>query len=172
MRWRLLVRDQALMTALAASAAYRRLPVVVPVLRAGEGHRGLCPRDEHERVYEPVSRRRMSTKISRHCDRVTPLQIIRSGISVFAIRAEWAYIAWAVMHEPMSNHLILALESFTTFAAWAFFHRTVMRSTLRMHIPMRTARHQPTCSHSKSYAPTSIDIASGRAAPCSRDSHI
>lgn len=62
MRWRLLVRDQALMTALAASAAYRRLPVVVPVLRAGEGHRGLCPRDEHERVYEPVSRRRMSTK--------------------------------------------------------------------------------------------------------------
>jgi hypothetical protein len=44
-----------------------------------------------------------------------PLKIVRSRISVFALWTEWTDIAWAIVHQTMADHLILALEAFAAF---------------------------------------------------------
>ena len=44
-----------------------------------------------------------------------PLEIVGSRISMFALWTEWTYVAWAVVHQAMADHLILALEALAAF---------------------------------------------------------
>jgi len=39
-----------------------------------------------------------------------------------------ADVAWAIMHQPMPDHLILPLESSATLATWAGYDWAVVRS--------------------------------------------
>ena len=44
-----------------------------------------------------------------------PLEIVGSRISMFALWTEWTDVAWAVVHQAMADHLILALEALAAF---------------------------------------------------------
>lgn len=67
----------------------------------------------------------------------TPLKIIWSGVFMLLIGTERTDVAWGIMHQAMAHHLILALESFPTYATLTAFYGTEMRSILRMHVCMR-----------------------------------
>lgn len=66
------------------------------------------------------------------------LQIVRTGVSVVSIRAEWTHITRTVVHKPVTNHLVLAFEAFATLATRAPCDWTVMRPARTVHIRMRT----------------------------------
>ena len=70
-----------------------------------------------------------------------PLKIVRPWVSVLAFWAEWADIAWAVVHQAMADHLVLAFESFAAFGARAACNWAVMRSTLAVHVFVGTSEH-------------------------------
>ena len=53
---------------------------------------------------------------------------------MLTFRAERADIAWAVMHQAMADHLVLALEAFAAFGARAARNWAVVWSTLAVHI--------------------------------------
>jgi len=65
------------------------------------------------------------------------LKIIRSRILVLSVRTERTDVSRRVMHKSMSDHLILSLEPFTAFSAWAALYRTVVRAIRRVNIGMR-----------------------------------
>lgn len=52
------------------------------------------------------------------------------------IGTEWTYIARRVMHQAMTHHFILALETLPTDAAWTAFYGTEMGPFLGMHVRM------------------------------------
>jgi hypothetical protein len=62
------------------------------------------------------------------------LKIVRSRISMLALWTEGTYVAWAVVHQTMANHFVLALEAFTTFRAWAAGDGTVVWPTLAVDV--------------------------------------
>ena len=90
------------------------------------------------------------------------------------VGTEWTNVTWRVMDVAMSDHLILTLETFTTFAAWAFFDGAVMVPDLTVHVSVRATRclRQPyfqlTGIGSKH---TSKDTASGREQRYSQGNH-
>lgn len=66
-----------------------------------------------------------------------PLQIIWSGILMLAVRTERAYVAGRVVDEAVTYHLVLALEAFAAFGAWASRNRAVVRSVLGVDVRVR-----------------------------------
>lgn len=66
-----------------------------------------------------------------------PLEVVRSRILVFSIRTKWANIARRIVYQTMSNHLVLSLKAFSTFASGAAFDHAVVRPIRRMNIGMR-----------------------------------
>lgn len=56
---------------------------------------------------------------------------------MLTIRTEGADVAGTVVDQTVTYHFVLALEPSTSFAAWAALDRTVVRSALAVHIPMR-----------------------------------
>lgn len=53
---------------------------------------------------------------------------------MFSIRTERTNIAWRVVDQTMSDHLILSLEPLSTFTAWASLYTAVVRSIRRVNI--------------------------------------
>lgn len=53
------------------------------------------------------------------------------------IWAEWTDVAWRVMHQTMSHHLILTFEAFPAEPTGAAINRTEMWPVLRVNIGMR-----------------------------------
>ena len=67
----------------------------------------------------------------------SPLQVIGPGILVFAIGAERTHVSRRVVDQAMSNHLVLALESFSALAPRTPLNGAVVRTGGRMDIGMR-----------------------------------
>lgn len=67
----------------------------------------------------------------------SPLQIVRTWVSVLFVRTERTDIARAVMNQSMSDHLVLPLEALASFTPRTIFNRTVVVSHLAMNILMR-----------------------------------
>lgn len=65
-----------------------------------------------------------------------PLKIVRPRIFVLLIWTERTDVARGVVHEAMSHHFILALESFPADSTGTSFLRTEMWSVLGMHVCM------------------------------------
>ena len=53
---------------------------------------------------------------------------------MLAFRAERADVAWAVVHQAVADHLVLALEAFAALGARAACDWAVVWSTLAVHI--------------------------------------
>ena len=53
------------------------------------------------------------------------------------LRAERANVSGTVMHQPMPNHLILALEALAAFGAWAVGHGAVVRADGAVDVSVR-----------------------------------
>lgn len=66
----------------------------------------------------------------------TPLKIIWPRILVLLIGTEGADIAWRVMDQTMSHHLILAFKPFPACTARTAVYGTEMGSVLGMHVCM------------------------------------
>ena len=60
---------------------------------------------------------------------------------MFAFRAKRADIAWAIVHQAVANHLVLAFESLAAFGARAACNWAVVRSTLAVHVLVRASEH-------------------------------
>ena len=56
---------------------------------------------------------------------------------MLAFWTEWADIAGAVVHQAVTDHLVLAFEPFAAFGTGAACHWAVVRSTLAVHILVR-----------------------------------
>lgn len=56
---------------------------------------------------------------------------------MFTVRTKGANIARAVMNKTMSDHLILSLEAFASFGAWAALDWAIVRSIGTMNIGVR-----------------------------------
>ena len=67
-----------------------------------------------------------------------PLKIIRPRVFVLAIRAERTNVAWRIMHEPVSDHLIFSLESLTFLSSRTAHYGAEMWPVFRMYVCMRT----------------------------------
>lgn len=59
---------------------------------------------------------------------------------MFSFWAEGAYITWGTVHEAMSDHLVLPLETFSTFGTGATFHWTIVWAVALMYLVMGAAR--------------------------------
>jgi hypothetical protein len=57
-----------------------------------------------------------------------PLKIIWTRVLMLSVRAERTDVSWRIMDKAMPDHLVLPLESFAAFTAWAAFDRTVVWS--------------------------------------------
>ena len=57
---------------------------------------------------------------------------------MFSVRTERADEPWAVVHQPVPNHLVLALEAFSAFASGTAGDRAIVRSILAVNILMGT----------------------------------
>lgn len=71
-----------------------------------------------------------------------PLKIVRPRVFVLAVGTEGTSISWRLMHESMSDHLVLSLEAFSAFGASAAFDRAEMGSVLRVNIGVGTKNSQ------------------------------
>ena len=60
--------------------------------------------------------------------RDVPLEIVRPGILMVPVRTEWTNIAWRLMYETVSNHLILPFETPPTLGPRTALHGAIMRS--------------------------------------------
>jgi hypothetical protein len=56
----------------------------------------------------------------------TPLEIVRTRISVFPEGTEGAHITRAVVDQSVSDHLVLAFEPLASFASRAAFDRAIV----------------------------------------------
>jgi len=59
-----------------------------------------------------------------------PLKIVWPRVFMFPVRTKWAYIARRLVDEPMSNHLILAFEAFTSLSSRTALDWAIMWSIL------------------------------------------
>jgi len=66
-----------------------------------------------------------------------PLEVIRPGVFVLSVRAEGAHITGRIVHQPVTNHLVLSLESFATFSTGTAFNWAIMRPYGRVDVGMR-----------------------------------
>lgn len=66
-----------------------------------------------------------------------PLQIVRPGILVFAIRAERAHIPRRLVDQAVPDHLILALEALAALASRASLDGAVVGPGRRVYVGMR-----------------------------------
>ena len=69
-----------------------------------------------------------------------PLKVIRPGILVLSIRTEGADVAGTIVDQPVPDHLVLALETLSTFTSRTLLHGAEIRSLRAMHVPVRAAR--------------------------------
>ena len=150
-----------------------RLPVVARGRLEAVGRLYLYQHDERAHVWKQKSQL-MSMQDTTGVS--APLQIIRSRILVFAIRAERTHIARRLMHEAMADHFVFALEALAALGARAALHGAVVRSVLRVHIRMRAREHQISICDREGLGRLAIrtlaDTASETAAHCTRDNRI
>lgn len=55
-----------------------------------------------------------------------PLKVVRPWVFVFPVWAEWTDVAGRIVYEAVSDHLVLPLESFATFASWTAFYTAIV----------------------------------------------
>ena len=65
---------------------------------------------------------------------------------MFSLWTEGANVAWTIVYQPMADHLVLKLESFSALGTRAASDRTVVRSALRMDVLVRAIDCQQTRS--------------------------
>lgn len=65
-----------------------------------------------------------------------PQEIIRTGIFVLLLRTKWAYVSRRVMHEAMSDHLVLALKTLAANTSGTPLNRAEVRAVLGVDIGM------------------------------------
>ena len=80
-----------------------------------------------------------------------PLQIIRSRILVLPIRAERTHVPRRLVHEAVSDHLVLPLEAFAAFRAGAVANGTVVRAVRRMNVCVRAGQNALIVAGGKKY---------------------
>lgn len=88
-------------------------------------------------VHPHVSRHILLALVEAALPFYPPLKIIRTWISVFALRTKWTDISWASVDQPVSNHFILSLETLPSFRPRAVRHWAVVGSVLSMYVVVR-----------------------------------
>lgn len=69
------------------------------------------------------------------------LQVVGARVLVLAVAgAEGAHVARRVVHQPVPDHLVLALEAAPAHAPRAVRHRAVVRPRLRVHVRVRAVQ--------------------------------
>jgi hypothetical protein len=67
----------------------------------------------------------------------TPLEIVRTRISVFSEGTEGAHITRAVVDQSVADHLVLAFESLASFASRTAFDRAIVWTAWAVHVCVR-----------------------------------
>lgn len=122
------------------------LRCVERVPHAAGDRRGLCRRDGRGHAYRALNvssaflSQAVDPNASLACGRCLPLEVIWSGIAVFAIRTERADISGAVVHQAVTYHFVFPLEAFAAFATRTVSDRTVMGATLAMDVSVRAVQ--------------------------------
>lgn len=62
------------------------------------------------------------------------LQVVRSRVFMVSLGAKWANVAWRIVYEAVSNHLVLTLESFAAFSPRTPWNWAIVRPCLRMDV--------------------------------------
>jgi hypothetical protein len=76
----------------------------------------------------------LATYANLHDAGCLPLQEVWSRVFVFSIWAEWTHVSWSLMDKTVPYHLILPLESLSTFGSWTACNSAEVRLAIAMSI--------------------------------------
>lgn len=106
-------KSQSRRCSLAACESFPNPPSVVQALLEVVGLPCPCLCGAHEHVYD--SQREIHAENTSYSN--LPLQVVRSRILMLLVRAEGTNVSRRLMDQAVPDHLVLALEAFTTLAA-------------------------------------------------------